>query len=396
MKPNQFLFLFFVVPLFVHSQSIDLENFGKGRAFKIGGGVSANSGFYSSEAKYYLNDIDEEIAEDEIQLAESFYRNKEIGENSLGEIPDELKNKHYNQLVKKGEILAEAKWTQFEEEFGDLLGEAKEAFKADFANSPKLLDEFTENPELVDAWKRLADLGRNQMRKDPSILASMRKAMVNPNLPSNRLDDILNSLAESGAKCKTCDNVGRVGLRYIDEVLDDLDGFAKDFKNTPGYDDFLREMGEQGKKATGGSWTLEALMKNRSKYLNGETITGFEVKHFPGRKFAADVVTDVGGVPHYKEFKSWSSNLMGQSNMIDQMTGTMSVINNLDEMKFIFNPSRWKPTASQFKTALQGKKSLIEAVSNTKKTQLFGTTNADEIIDILSSDEVFETIIKVQ
>ena len=72
------------------------------------------------------------------------------------------------------------------------------------------------------------------------------------------------------------------------------------------------------------------------------------------------------------------------------------MIDELDEMKFIFNPSRWKPTASQLKTALQGKKSLIEAVSNTKKTQLFGTTNADEIIDILSSDEVFETIIKVQ
>ena len=250
--------------------------------------------------------------------------------------------------------------------------------------------------DLVEAWKRLADLGRNQMRKDPSILASMRKTMDNPDIPSNRLDDIVNSLAESGARCKTCDNAGTEGLRYIDEVLDDLDGFAKDFKNTPGYDDFLREMGEQGTKATGGSWTLDALMRNRSKYFNGETITGFEVKHVPGREFAADVVTDVGGVPHYKEFKSWSSNLMGQSNMVDQMTGTMSVINNLDEMKFIFNPSRWKPTASQFKTALQGKKSLIEAVSNSKKTQLFGTTNADEIIDILSSDEVFETIIKVQ
>lgn len=65
-------------------------------------------------------------------------------------------------------------------------------------------------------------------------------------------------------------------------------------------------------------------------------------------------------------------------------------------MKFIFNPSRWTPTASQFKTALQGKKSLIEAVSEAKKTQLFGTTNADEIIDILASDEMFELIIKVQ
>lgn len=234
------------------------------------------------------------------------------------------------------------------------------------------------------------------MRKDPSILKSMKKVKDNSDIPSERLDNIINSLADSRARCRTCENPGKKDLRYVDEVLDDLDGFAKEFKDTPGYDDFLREMGEQGTKATGGSWTLDALMRSGSKYFNEETITGFEVNHVPGKKFAADVVTDVGGVPHYKEFKNWSSNLMGQSNMIDQMTGTMSVIKNLDEMKFIFNPSRWTPTASKFKRALQGEKSLIESVSNAKKTQLFGTTNADEIIDILSSDEVFETIIKVQ
>ena len=256
-----------------------------------------------------------------------------------------------------------------------------------------MLARFEGNPRLVDAWKRLGDLGRNQMRKDPGILEAMRKSMDIKDIPANRLDKIINSLAESGARCKTCDNVGTDGLRYIDEVLEDLSAFAKEFKNVTGYDDFLREMGEQATKATGGSWTLEALMRNRSKYFNGETITGFEVKHVPGRDFAADVVT--GGEKFY-EFKSWSSNLLGQSNMIDQMVGTMSVINNLDEMKFIFNPSRWVPTASQFKAALQGKRSLIEGISNTKKDLLFRTRDVDEIIDILSSNEVFETIIKVQ
>lgn len=274
--------------------------------------------------------------------------------------------------------------------------ELRAAFRSDFGDNLDVLRVMDSNPTLVDSWKRLADLGRNQMRKDPGILTSMRKAMDNPDIPSSRLDDIVNSLAESGARCRTCENAGTEGLRYIDEVLNDLDAFATEFKNTSGYDDFLREMGEQGTKATGGSWTLEALMRNRSKYFSGETITGFEVKHVPGRDFAADVRTLSGNLTSFKEFKSWSSNLMGQSNMIDQMTGTMSVIDELAQMKFIFNPFRWTPTASQFKTALQGKKSLIEAVSNAKKTQLFGTTNADEIIDILSSDEVFETIIKVQ
>ncbi len=238
------------------------------------------------------------------------------------------------------------------------------------------------------------------MRKDPSILISMRKAMDNPDIPSNRLDDIVNSLAESGAKCKTCDNAGTDGLRYIDEVLDDLDGFAKDFKGTSGYDDFLREMGEQGTKATGGSWTLEALMRNRSKYFNGETITGFEVKHVPGRDFAADVVTNVSGVPHYKEFKSWSSNLMGQSSMIDQMTGTMSVINKLDEMKFIFNPSRRTPTASQFKTALQGKSSLLDDLMASGKLQQLMPDeiilSTSDFIDNLAKPKYFDKVFIVQ
>ena len=267
---------------------------------------------------------------------------------------------------------------------------------ADLADNHLLTRKLLDEPHLVDAWERLAKLGRNQMRKDPDILSAMRKTMDNPDIPSNRLDDIVNSLAKSGARCKTCDNAGTNGLRYIDEVLEDLGGFATEFKKTPGYDDFLREMGEQGTKATGGSWTLEALMRNRSKYFSGETITGFEVKHVPGRDFAADVRTKVGSVLSFKEFKNWSSNLMGQSNMIEQMTGTMSVIDELDQMKFIFNPSRWVPTASQFKTALNGKKGLIDAMSDAKKTQLFGTTSADEIINILSSEEVFELIIKVQ
>lgn len=270
----------------------------------------------------------------------------------------------------------------------------------DLANNKGFRDALQANEGLVDGWKRLADLGRNQMRKDPSILTSMRKAMDNPDIPSNRLDDIVNSLAESGARCKTCDNAGTDGLRYIDEVLDDLDGFAKDFKGTSGYDNFLREMGEQGTKATGGSWTLEALMRNRSKYFNGETITGFEVKHVPGREFAADVETIQGRFAKYKEFKSWSSNLMGSSNMVDQMAGTMSTITRLEDMQFIFNPSRWKPTAAQFKTALQGKASLFDELMSSGKLQELMPDeiilSTSDFIDNLASPKYFDKVFLVQ
>ena len=272
----------------------------------------------------------------------------------------------------------------------------------DLEGNTNLADVLKAQPELVKAWKRLADLGRNQMRKDPSILASMRKTMDNPDIPSNRLDDIVNSLAESGARCKTCDNAGTEGLRYIDEVLDDLDGFAKEFKNTPGYDDFLREMGEQGKKATGSSWTLEALVRNRSKYFDGEVVDGFEIQHVPGKDFAADVITKVGNVTHYKEFKNWGSSQLGrsESSFVKQLTGTMSVIDDLGQMQFIFNPSRWTPTALQLKTALQSKASLLdELMSSGKLQQLMPDEvilSTSDFIDNLASSKYFDKVFIVQ
>ena len=283
-------------------------------------------------------------------------------------------------------------------EFRNLDADQQKRLTRQMADDPdnKLRDALAEDPELTNSWERLDNLGRNQMSNDPDILKSFKKTLDNPDIPSNRLDNIINSLAKSGANCKTCTNPGKKGLRFVNDILDDLDGFAKEFKAIDGYDSFLKEMGESGRKATGGSWSLEGLMRNRKKYFDNETITGFEVKHVPGRDFAADVVTDIQEFTRYKEFKSWSSNLLSTSNTIEQMTGTMSTITRLEDMQFIFNPSRWKPSASQLRMALQSKKNLIDAVSSAKKTQLFGTTNTDEIIDILSNQEVFETIIKVQ
>ena len=182
-------------------------------------------------------------------------------------------------------------------------------------------------------------------------------------------------------------------------MLDDLDVFASEFKNTSGFDDFLREMGEQSTKATGGSWTLEALMRNRRKYFQGD-ITGFEIKHVPGREFAADVVTEVDGVIHYNEFKSWSSNLLGQSNMINQMVGTMSVIEDLGQMRFIFNPSRWTPTASQLKIALQSKASLFDdLLANGKLQELMPSEvilSTSDFIDNLVGPRYFDKMFIVQ
>lgn len=133
-----------------------------------------------------------------------------------------------------------------------------------------------------------------------------------------------------------------------------------------------------------------------------ETITGFEVKHVPGREFAADVVTDVGGVSHYKEFKNWGSSQLGrsESTFVDQLTGTMSVIDDLGQMHFIFNPSRWTPTASQLKTALRAKTSLFDdLIASGKLQELMPNEvilSASDFIDNLVSPKYFDKVFIVQ
>ncbi len=116
----------------------------------------------------------------------------------------------------------------------------------------------------------------------------------------------------------------------------------------------------------------------------------------PVGDFAADIVSKNGDKLIYNEFKSWSSNLMGQSNMVDQMTGTLTQISNLDEMRFIFNANRWVPDAAKLKTALQGKSGLFDAIPDAKKLELFQTIDTQEIINILADDDVFSIIFKVQ
>lgn len=265
------------------------------------------------------------------------------------------------------------------------------------ANKSKWADEgLTINILDINGWKRLNTLGRHQIKNDPLILRAFSTIDRNPNITSNQIDGIIDRLTRGGTRCKTCRNTGKKDLRYINEVLDDLDRFSTEFHNTRGFNEFIDEMIYSSKKATGGSWTLEALMNYRSKYFGRETIIGFEINHVPGREFAADVVTSSGNRRSFYEFKNWGSSQLGysQSKFVEQLTGTLSVINDLNQVKYIFNPNRWTPNPSQIRTALLKDKHLIEELDAMLKVSLFKTRNTNEIIDILTDQEVFTSIFK--
>lgn len=116
----------------------------------------------------------------------------------------------------------------------------------------------------------------------------------------------------------------------------------------------------------------------------------------PGRDFAADMVTTRGGINVYYEFKNWGSTQLSGTTFANQMTGTLSVVNNLNEIKYVFNPSRWVPTTSQMRNYLQSQRSVIETLPDSKKLQLFSTEDTDEIIDVLTSDRWFNVIFRNQ
>ena len=140
-----------------------------------------------------------------------------------------------------------------------------------------------------------------------------------------------------------------------------------------------------GLKAVGASWTLKALMRQRTKYFDGHTIDGFEVKFNSNEKFAVDVKSKKGGKDVYNEFKSWRSSQLKRSNTLNQLANTIKNITSLDQMRFLFDPSTgWVPSPTTLRNALNDKKSLIDNIPKAQKQLLFNTSNTDEIIEALS------------
>ncbi|MDR2038615.1 MAG: hypothetical protein LBQ60_11895, partial [Bacteroidales bacterium] len=154
-----------------------------------------------------------------------------------------------------------------------------------------LLRKMNQNIDMVDAWKYI---GRSEMRLDPDILESTaRMIKSHPDFTathSEMINHIYQSLGEARAVCKTCP--GSLGqtpdlqVGNMEDIIDNLNDAISKYADLPGFavpatgstETFLKEMAESGKKAKGGSFTLD-LLKNRFNELseNGRyTLIRFE------------------------------------------------------------------------------------------------------------------------
>ena len=352
----------------------------------------------AGEVEYFLRNIDEKVDEDEIELAGTFYRNREIGENSLGKLPEELKNKYHDQLVKKGEILAEAKWSQFEDEFGDLLGDAKDAFKADFANSPKLLDEFLKNPKLVDSWRRAFDIFPTNSKFITDIptldriskLASEGSAF-RTKLGSNwsdALDDILRTAND--LKCSSCGNEGRIGRSSIDQFLDDVDYFVSNFNVSSGgkgevFYNWMRGTTKNGSVPT--SNQLDELhqtirdLSNRG--VKEADVRGLGEAFDLGKPGAALKEYDLRLVNNvYTEYKNvnYASNaLVNQSQTIDQFIN--GYLRNIES----FDKFQWKAGFNKLKSAWGSEANALTQMKSQWKTVF--ENKSDDIFEVIMDNQ---------
>ncbi len=180
-------------------------------------------------------------------------------------------------------------------------------FAKDLKDNQQLFDYFRGKGVLGaervgDAWEAI---NRPQMRKDAAILESVSKLLANNGdfVANNRtkFDKILENLGTAGARCRTCPSPGNnAGLRYVDEIIADLDLALTKFKTTEGFDKLLTEMAASGEKADGGAFLLQVLQTRGDNFTS--QVQSFEKFYLSGERFEADIQLTSGKLI---EFKSW-------------------------------------------------------------------------------------------
>lgn len=117
--------------------------------------------------------------------------------DNIDEISAALKKKADDVLNEALDILGELR-----SKFDDDL--SFDAFKDDFADNIAELRKFKDNPDLVDAWKKIDDLGDNafnQLKKDPDFLKKLDDVVKNDGLNKHVLEgDISYEILEAGQK----------------------------------------------------------------------------------------------------------------------------------------------------------------------------------------------------
>ncbi len=164
---------------------------------------------------------------------------------------------------------------------------------------PSLAVAIIKNPRMAVAWNSvraaaakanpdLPNPGRILRTDIPSLtsLAKFDDVLINK-IGQQRFDDFLEKLIRANPKCNTCGNLGDGLVGSLDKVLDDLHkvvtnrAIGADGKFIVGFEDFMKEAGEQATKAKAAALTLRKMSDDAS--WNQLTENGkFTLKRFEG------------------------------------------------------------------------------------------------------------------
>lgn len=272
----------------------------------------------------------------------------------------------------------------------------------------KLIDD----PKIINGWDILKN--RPQMRKDWDIVASASNFhKINPDFMGKngeQLAKIIENLGTAGARCKTCPNPGNNnGLKFINEILDDLSYSVSNFYTTDGFDKLLKEMAASSEKADGGAFLLQVIKSRGDDFA--QQIEGFEKFYLSGARFEADIKLHSGKLI---EFKSWSKETwynLGKESSLEQLKAyfksgnEFEYVGNLKKLENASIASPNKYVRERFQSVLkQNNYSIFEDIWTNKyfikKLGLEDLSKADarevfiEMVD--SIDEVLYSFIKVE
>jgi hypothetical protein len=124
------------------------------------------------------------------------------------------------------------------------------------------------------------------------------------------------------------------GLKFIDEIVEDLDFAITLYKDKPGFaDKLLTEMAALDKKADGAAFMLSFLKTKGNNFAN--VVQSFEDFYLSGAKFEADIkIKDpVTNEIILLEFKSWSKTTwdgLGSGSSFTQLKGYITSGNKLE------------------------------------------------------------------
>ncbi|MDR0865389.1 MAG: hypothetical protein LBO74_10735 [Candidatus Symbiothrix sp.] len=165
-----------------------------------------------------------------------------------------------------------------------------------------------------------------QIMQDDAILNATARLLKNNSAfveaNSTKISTIIDKMAEAGIRCRTCATTGsNAGLKYFDEVLDDLDFAITNYSKTPGFDKLLTEMAAHANKADGGAFALQYLRSQGTGFAS--KVQEFESFYLSGARFEADIkIKD--GVEKLLELKSWSKSTwetFGSGSSLEQLKG---------------------------------------------------------------------------